>query len=122
MKISDAEWRVMEELWKNSPLTSSEIIDRLKDSSEWSPKTIHTLINRLVKKEVLGVNKEGRFKQFHPLISADECRRQETTSFLKKIYDGSRQMFLLNFIKNEKLTEKEIEELKEILEQKKARD
>ncbi|MFS1514156.1 BlaI/MecI/CopY family transcriptional regulator [Chengkuizengella sp. SCS-71B] len=118
-KISDAEWVIMEELWKKSPLTSAEIIDQLKDSTEWNPKTIHTLINRLVKKEVLGVKREGRFKQFHPLLSADECRKRETTSFLKKIYSGSRQMFILNFIKNEKLTDTEIEELKKILKQKK---
>ncbi|NBI29931.1 BlaI/MecI/CopY family transcriptional regulator [Chengkuizengella marina] len=118
-KISDAEWVIMEQLWKNSPLTSAEIIDQLKDSTEWNPKTIHTLINRLVKKEVLGVKREGRFKQFYPLLSAEECRKRETTSFLKKIYSGSRQMFILNFIKNEKLTNTEIEELRKILNQKK---
>ncbi|NDI33298.1 BlaI/MecI/CopY family transcriptional regulator [Chengkuizengella sediminis] len=121
-KISDAEWVIMEELWKKSPLTSAEIIEQLKDATEWNPKTIHTLINRLVKKEVLGVKREGRFKQFFPLLSAEECRKRETTSFLKKIYAGSRQMFILNFIKNEKLTEKEIEELRKMLKQKEVGD
>ncbi|NBI30165.1 BlaI/MecI/CopY family transcriptional regulator [Chengkuizengella marina] len=121
-KISDAEWRIMEEVWQDAPLTSAEIIDQLKDTTEWNPKTIHTLINRLVSKEVLGVKREGRFKQFYPLVSAEECRKSETTSFLKKIFAGSRQMFILNFIKNENLSKKEIEELREVLNQKQEED
>ncbi|MDX8367941.1 BlaI/MecI/CopY family transcriptional regulator [Cytobacillus sp. IB215665] len=121
-KISESEWRVMEVLWENSPLTSAEIIHQLSSTTDWNPKTIHTLINRLVKKEVLGVKKGERFKLFFPLISAEECRKMETTSFLQKVYSGSRQMFITNFIKDEKLTEKEIEELKTLLQQKRENE
>mgnify|MGYP000887917672 CR=1 FL=1 len=66
--ISDAEWKVMKVLWEKSPLTSTEIINSLKDSTNWSPKTIHTLISRLVKKEVVGVNKDFPVNKYFPWL------------------------------------------------------
>jgi BlaI family transcriptional regulator, penicillinase repressor len=67
-RISDAEWQVMKVLWQESPLTASIVIERLKSNSNWSPKTIQTLIARLVKKGALAVNKESSLNQYYPLV------------------------------------------------------
>lgn len=117
-KISDAEWQIMKVIWKESPLTAALVIEHLKPETDWSPKTIQTMISRLVKKGVLGVNKEGSFYQYYPLASQEECRHEETTSFLQKVYDGSFQLLLANFVKNQNLSPKEIQELKELLDEK----
>nr|WP_205842238.1 BlaI/MecI/CopY family transcriptional regulator [Natranaerobius trueperi] len=53
-KISDSEWEVIEILWDNYPIHSSAIIERLQPQTDWKPKTVHTLISRLVKKGVVG--------------------------------------------------------------------
>ena len=47
-RISDAEWVVMRVLWKKSPLTTNEVVAAVQPGSDWKPKTIHTLLNRLV--------------------------------------------------------------------------
>lgn len=116
--ISDAEWQVMKVLWGKSPLTSTEIIDSLRSKTTWSPKTIHTLISRLVKKEAVGVKKGSSFNEYFPLVTEQECRRVETKSFVQKVYNGSMQLLLKNFIKDEKLSEEEIDELRRILDKK----
>ena len=90
--ISDAEWQVMKVLWERSPLTSTEIIDSLRDDTVWSPKTIHTLISRLVKKGAVGVGKDSPLNRYFPLVTQEECRKVETKSFVQKVYDGSLQM------------------------------
>lgn len=118
-RISDAEWKVMKVLWERSPLTSTEIIESLKLDTAWSPKTIHTLISRLVKKKALKVKKESPFYLYYPLITEQKCRRVETESFLQKVYDGSFHLLVANFIKDERLSEEEIEGLKRILDNKK---
>ncbi|AWI04957.1 BlaI/MecI/CopY family transcriptional regulator [Clostridium drakei] len=114
-KISDSEWEVMKVLWKKSPITSSEIIETLKEYISWSPKTIHTLISRLVNKDAIEVKKTEPFYLYSPKISEDECKRVETKSFIKKVYDGSIHLLISNFLKDEKLSGEEIEELKKIL-------
>jgi len=49
-RISDAEWLVMEVVWSSAPVTANEIVDALGDRSGWNPRTIKTMLNRLVKK------------------------------------------------------------------------
>ena len=117
-RVSDAEWEVMKVLWENSPLTSSEVIEAIKRDTDWSPKTIHTLISRLVKKNAISVDKSTSFYKYTPLVSQNELRKVETKSFIEKIYNGSLQLLISNFIKEETLTEKEIQELKRILDEK----
>jgi len=117
-KISDSEWKVMEIVWEKGFSTSTDIIETLKRNSLWSPKTIHTYIRRLVNKGVLGVNETEALNQYYPLISEEKYQNEETEKFIKKIYNGSTRLIISNFIKNEKLTKEEIDELKEILDKK----
>lgn len=114
-KITDAELYVMKVLWKNSPLTASQIIDELKEVTQWNPKTIHTLISRLVAKSVIGSEKKGSYKLYFPLVTEEYYQNVQTKSFLEKVYNGSFPLLITNFIKEEKLNEQEINELKAIL-------
>jgi len=120
-KISDSEWEVMKVLWKKSPLNASEIIKILREYIPWSPKTIHTLISRLVNKNAIEVKKDEPVYLYSPKISEEECIKKETKSFIEKVYDGSIHLLISNFIKDEKLSGEEIEELKHILDEKSSR-
>lgn len=117
-KISNAEWHVMRVLWKESPSTTTEIIEALSPETNWNPKTIHTLISRLAKKGVLGVDKNSAQYKFYPLISKEECIEEETGAFIKKVFDGSFYHMVANFISNDNISPKEIEKLKQILDEK----
>jgi len=115
LKISDAEWKIMQVLWLKSPSTATEIIEAVKPNSEWSSKTIHTLINRLVVKGAVEVMKSSPFYLFSPVITEEECKHVETKSFIEKVYNGSLNKLLTSFIKEEKLSSDEIDELMVIL-------
>jgi BlaI family transcriptional regulator, penicillinase repressor len=117
-KISDAEWLIMKVLWRDSPLTTTKIIEAVSIEANWNPKTIHTLIARLVKKGALGVDKESGQHKFYPLVNKDECIQEETGSFVRKIYEGSIYNLVANFIHDEKMTAEEMEDLKKLLDEK----
>jgi BlaI family penicillinase repressor len=114
-QISDAEWIVMKVLWERSPLASKDVIDTLSGATHWKPKTIHTLLARLVRKGALLARKEGREYQFAPAVKAEDCQRSESHSFLDRVFDGDVAPFLACFVRNNKLSRVEIEELKRIL-------
>ena len=120
-KIAESEWRIMKILWADSPKTANEIVESLKAETNWNPKTIKTLLNRLVKKQALGFEKEGRTYNYYPLVSRDEYARTERKSILNRVYDGSLKPMLASFIEEENLSLEEIDELKQILEQKKGK-
>ena len=116
--ISDSEWDVMRVVWAESPLTAAQIIDRLSGCKPWKPKTVKTLISRLVQKNALGSHQASREYAYYPLVGQDECVREESRSFLKRIYGGSLKPMMAHFLEHEKLTKEDIQELKALLEEK----
>jgi BlaI family penicillinase repressor len=116
--ITDAEWEVMKVLWAQSPCTANEVIEAMQDQTEWKPKTIRTLLNRLTQKQAIAFSQDNRVYTYYPLVSEGECVKSETQSFLKRIYGGAFKPMLVNFLKEEKLSEEDIKELKSILEDK----
>jgi BlaI family transcriptional regulator, penicillinase repressor len=115
--ISDAEWTVMKVLWQRSgAMSSREVVQALAQETIWKPKTIHTLLARLVRKGALRAKKEGREYQFSPAARAEDCQREVSRSFLDRVFDGEVAPFLACFVRENKLSRAEIEELKRILE------
>jgi BlaI family penicillinase repressor len=113
--ISEAEWEVMNILWKKAPQTANEVISSLQVHTDWKPKTVRTLLDRLVQKKVVGVNKNQKVYTFFPLYSQDDCQRAETKSFIKRIYGGTLKSLLVQFIQEETLSEEDIKELRSLL-------
>lgn len=118
-KISTAEWEIMKLIWKKNPLTSEEIIASLSTKMDWSAQTIKTFITRLIKKEAVGYEKVGRNYHYYPLISENDCLKSENKSFLERVYGGAVGLLFTKFLEDEALSEKEIEELEELLKRKK---
>ena len=118
MKISEAEWRVCQVLWRHFPQTANEIVATLADKTNWNPRTIKTLLNRLVKKNVLGYESHGREYHYFPRLSEDECVQAQTQSFVKRVFGGAAGAMVAAFLNNQQLSPQEIAELKKILKQK----
>lgn len=116
-KISDSEWNVMKVLWNKHPATFSEIVEGLDGDCDWSPKTVHTHVSRLVKKGAIDVIKENKHYQYSPTVTEDEMMNLETESFINKIYEGSVNLFVSHFLKKQKLDKNEISELRKILDE-----
>ncbi len=120
-KISESEYEVMKVIWDNFPISTNEIIEKFENKSEWSPKTIQTLISRLVKKGVITYEKHSRVFVYTPVISENEYINQESKSFLNKFYNGTINSMLLNFIEEDVLSDEDIDELKKILDNSKKK-
>ena len=114
-KISEAEYEIMKAVWKNAPISTNEVVE-LFEGGNWSPKTVQTLLARLVKKGAIEKKKRGRVFVYSPLIDEEEYRREESSSFLKKFYNGALNSMVLNFIDGDKLSPDDIDELTRILE------
>lgn len=124
-KISEAEWEVMKIIWANSSCTANEVVEALEGSTDWKPKTIKTLINRLVQKGVISYKLDDQDKKtyhYSAVVLESECVKAESHSFLKRVFNGSLNAMLMNFLsQNEtELSKEQIDELKRILDKKKG--
>ncbi|MBD5474210.1 MAG: BlaI/MecI/CopY family transcriptional regulator [Lachnospiraceae bacterium] len=114
-QISEAEFEVMKIVWKHAPISTNEITDKLTQTTKWSPKTIQTLIKRLVTKGALSYEKQSRVFVYTPLIEEREYIGQESHSFLARFYDGDITAMLSAYLENDKLSESEIDTLRSLL-------
>ncbi len=114
-RISDAEWAVMKTVWSLKTATARQVVEALAGEAAWKPKTIHTLLARLVQKGALAAEKRAREYVFRPQFTEQECRLAASRSFLARVFDGEIAPFLACFLEQEKLSRKEIEELKNII-------
>ena len=114
-KISESEWLVMKVIWDENPISSNRVVDILSDSTQWNPKTIKTLLSRLVKKGAVGYENEGRSYLYYPLIEEQVLVKAESKSFLKRVFRGALKPMIATMVESEDLSDEEIEELKRLL-------
>jgi BlaI family penicillinase repressor len=121
--ISGAEWRVMQALWeRGEAMTSAEIVNRLKDERDRSPRTVKTLLQRLVSKGYVGFSvdaADSRVYHYYPKVSEAECMQGENKDFVSLYYKGDVSGMLARFIGDSDLSREQIEELSALLEAKK---
>jgi BlaI family penicillinase repressor len=116
--ITEAEWAVMKVLWSENPLTGNAVAERLSATHHWKPKTVKTLLTRLVNKDVLDYDKQGREFHYYPLVKERACVKDASRTFLRRVFDGAVQPMLATILESERLSDKEIQELKALLEEK----
>lgn len=117
-QISEAEYEVMKIVWKYAPVSTNEITEKLLQTTSWSPKTIQTLIKRLVKKGALTYEKQSRMFVYTPAVKEKEYVGQESNSFLKRYYDGDITAMVSAYIENDKLSESELDTLRSLISKK----
>jgi len=117
-KISESEWLVMKAIWNENPITSKRVVEALSGSTAWKPKTIKTLLNRLVKKGAVGYKSKGREYHYYPLIEEAVFVKAESRSFLKRVFGGAVKPMLATMVESEDLSPEDVEELKGILDKK----
>ena len=118
IQISEAELEIMKVLWQIEKGSSGQIIDKLQTTTDWKPKTIQTLITRLVAKEAIAVDKSNKKMYIYRAnIQENEYKNYASESFLGKLYNGSINLMLSSFIKDKKLSKEDINELKKILDE-----
>ncbi|WP_302789110.1 BlaI/MecI/CopY family transcriptional regulator [Anaerostipes caccae] len=114
-QISEAEFEVMKIVWKYAPINTNEVTEKLTQTTNWSPKTIQTMLKRLVSKKALTYEKQSRVFVYTPLVNEEEYIRQESNSFLKRYYDGNIASMLASYLEDDKLSDTEINTLRHLL-------
>ncbi len=117
-QISDAEWVVMRVLWEKQVATANQVVEVLATQTTWKPKTIHTLLRRLVQKGALMFEKKGREFHYRPRVDAGQCTHLASRSFLDRVFGGQVAPFLACLLEREQLSAEELAELRRILEEK----
>ncbi len=111
-KIFESEYRFCLILWENEPIASGELSKLCKEKLGWSKTTTYTVIKRLCDRGVI----KNENTVVTSLVSKEEAQQAEIDELVEKKFEGSLPAFIAAFSKTKKLSDKEIEEIRRIIE------
>jgi BlaI family penicillinase repressor len=114
-RISDAEHAVMEALWRESPRTAAEICDEVSEQRGWSLATVKTLLGRLVSKEAIAAEPDGRRFLYRPLVERADYVGGESRRLVDRLFGGRAAPLLLHLVEAEALSDADIDEIERLI-------
>lgn len=115
IRLSEAEWKVMNVLWDEAPQTIMQLTRRFQETTGWTKHTIMTFLKRMEDKGAVFYEAGVRAKLYYPKIERREAVLQETEEFLERVFDGRMGLMLNTMVEQRALSGQEIAELYEIL-------
>ncbi len=110
--MTEAENQLAELIWRHEPVTSGELVKLAAKELDWKKSTTYTVLRKICENEIFA-NQETVVTS---LISKEEYTRLKGERYLQENYNGSLPGFVAAFLKRQKLSKKEIEELEELIE------
>ena len=110
-KVFESEYRFCLILWENEPVKSSKLVELCKEQLGWKPTTTYTVIKRLSERGVL----KNENTVVSSLVSKDEVQASEINEMVEKTFEGSLTAFIAAFNKHQKLSEKEIDAMQQMI-------
>jgi BlaI family penicillinase repressor len=116
--IHDTEWDLLEVLWSKERATAREVAEALETKRAWAVSTVKTLLDRMVKKELVLARQVGNVWEYTPALRPVEARRSAWAELVDKAFGGSVVPALHFLTLDAKLTKKELAELRALLDRK----
>ncbi|MEM6801580.1 MAG: BlaI/MecI/CopY family transcriptional regulator [Bacteroidota bacterium] len=117
MKLPEKEEQLMKHLWSLKKAFMKELMDAYPEPKP-AASTLATNLKRLQKKKAVGYKTFGNVRQYHPLISKEKYFSQQLKGLIGEFFEGSKLKFASFFTSETDLSENELLELKEMLEEK----
>ena len=122
INLSDAEWKLMNLLWKEAPRTIMQLTNALKAETGWTKHTVISFLKRMEDKGALHYEDGEKAKLYYPDLKREEAALQETENFLDKVFQGKMGMMLNTMVQQRALSKEDLAELHKILEQVEEQD
>jgi len=114
IKVFDSELKVMEVLWREGDLRAGQLVKIMQEQTGWNPNTTYTVIGKLIDKGAIE-RCEPKFT-CRAIVTKEQVQQSEATEIVDKLFNGSAEVFLSAFLSGKKLSDNEIERLKQLVE------
>lgn len=110
-RLAEGEAKFAELIWQKEPITSPELVKLCEKEFEWKKSTTYTVLKKLCDRGIF----QNENAQVTSLISKEEFYSYKSREFVEQTFGGSIPKFLTAFMGGKKLTAKQAEEIKELI-------
>ena len=116
MKLTEAEWSVMEALWAGESFSLGELTRALYPGQGWSKNTVHTYLTRMEAKGLVKIDRSST-APYSAAAAREDCARQERDELLNKVYGGAAGDLIAAFLKETHISADEAARLRRMLDE-----
>lgn len=116
MKLSEAEWAVLDILWSGECFALGEITNALKETKGWNRNTVYTYLTRMEAKGLVSID-HSNSKPYAAAVSHEDCAKKERNELLSKVYGGAAGDLIAAFLKESSISQEEVDQLKKMLDE-----
>jgi BlaI family transcriptional regulator, penicillinase repressor len=117
MKLTQAEWQLMNALWEKHPATAREIAERLPEETKWAYTTTKTMLTRLAAKGAVSETLHGKSAVYSPLVTRQKARLAALRSVAEEAFDGAFGSLVHFLLQEEKISPEERKKLAKMLDE-----
>ena len=121
VELFESEWTILQVVWKVQPCTAPTVQEELESEKGWAYTTVKTIMDRMVKKGLLKVEKIRNLHIYRPAISQKQARRSEIIRTVKRAFDGTFTPMMQFLIENDELSDEEYKYVEELIKNRKRR-
>ena len=116
LNLSDSEWKLMNRLWSDAPMTITELTAAMRDETGWSKNTVHTYLKRMEAKGLVKIERSSP-APYSAGAAREDCARQERDELLNKVYGGAAGDLIAAFLKETHISADEAARLRKLLDE-----
>ena len=110
-KVFESEYRFCLILWEHEPVKSSVLVELCAQQLGWKPTTTYTVIKRLAERGVLKNEKTV----VSALVTKEQVQAAQISEMVEKTFEGSLPAFVAAFTKHRKLSDRELDEVQQMI-------
>lgn len=110
-KLAKLEARFADLIWQKEPISSPELVKLCEKEFDWKKSTTYTVLKKLCDRGIF----QNENATVTSLVTREEFYGHKSREFVKDSFGGSIPKFLTAFMGGKKLTQKQAEEIKELI-------
>ena len=112
--LTEAELPIMEIIWTKGSAAVTDVVQGMTDSTA-AYNTVLTTLRILERKGYVRHTKEGRAFVYHAVVERGEASRKAVRNLMKRFFQDSPELLILNVLKDEQLDQMELDRLKKLI-------
>ena len=115
LRVPEAERVVLDVLWADAPLSAAQVAARIGPERGWSLQTVKTLLSRLVAREAIGYEVDGRTFRYSPRLEQGAVAVAESRRLLDRLFGGRAAPLVAQLAERGELTPEDLAEIEAII-------
>ena len=119
LDLFDSEWTILKAVWQHEPCAAPTVQEVLEKEKGWAYTTVKTMMDRMVKKGLLKVEKIRNLHLYRSAVTPAQAQKSELARTLKRAFNDSLTPMMQFLIENDEISEQEYADLEKLIKNRK---